>query len=80
METSVGTQGIARDVTETVLLRSFARHVESILPICCVCRRIRVQTPAGDQWLPLDEYVASKATVSFSHTYCPEHTPAGPPG
>ena len=75
VETAVGTQGIARDITETVLLRGFARSVESILPLCSVCHRIRVQTAAGDEWLPLDEYVTSRATVAFSHTLCPDHTP-----
>lgn len=75
VETAIGTQGIARDVTETVLLRSFARSVESILPVCSVCRRIRVATAAGEEWLPLDEYVTNKATVTFSHTLCPDHTP-----
>jgi PAS domain S-box-containing protein len=78
VETSIGTQGIARDVTETVLLRSFARSVESILPICSVCRRIRVTTAAGEEWLPLDDYVTGKATVTFSHTLCPDHTPSNP--
>jgi PAS domain S-box-containing protein len=78
VETSIGTQGIARDITETVLLRGFAHSVESILPICSVCRRIRVQTPTGEEWLPLDEYVTTKATVAFSHTFCPDHSPGQP--
>lgn len=78
VEASLGTQGIARDITEIVLLRGFARDVQSILPLCGVCRRIRVTTVGGEEWLPLDEYVTHASTILFSHTYCPEHTPANP--
>jgi PAS domain S-box-containing protein len=75
-DTALGTQGIARDITELVLLRMFSREVQSILPICSVCRRIRVKVAAGESWVPLDEYVSLKSTVLFSHTFCPEHVPS----
>ncbi len=71
----LGTQGIARDITELVLLREFSRQVSSILPICSVCRRIRVSDRGGEEWIPLDAYISSKTTTQFSHTYCPEHMP-----
>lgn len=72
---TLGTQGIARDITELVLFREFSRQVSTILPICSICRRIRVATPDGDEWLSLDAYIASKTTTRFSHTYCPDHLP-----
>jgi PAS domain S-box-containing protein len=75
-ETVLGTQGIARDITELVLLRDFTREVQCILPICSVCRRIRVKSTKGESWVPLDEYVSLKSTVLFSHTYCPDHVPS----
>ena len=75
-ETVLGTQGIARDITELVLLRGFAREIQCILPICSVCRRIRVKSAEGESWVPLDEYVSLKSTVLFSHTLCPDHLPA----
>ena len=71
----LGTQGIARDITELVVLRDFSRQVGLILPVCSVCRRIRVSTSAGDEWLPLDEYVTRKTGLLFSHTFCPDHLP-----
>ncbi len=76
-ENQQGTQGIARDVTELVMLRELARDVGHILPMCSVCRRIRVGEGAAEEWLPLSEYVARKTGRLFSHTYCPDHMPKG---
>ncbi len=70
-----GTQGIARDVTELVLLRDLARQVEHILPICSVCRRIRVVEGTHEEWLPMADYVARRTGMLFSHTFCPDHRP-----
>jgi PAS domain S-box-containing protein len=71
----LGTQGVARDVTELVMLQEFSRQTELILPVCSVCHKIR--TGVGDQaeWLPLAEYVERKTGALYSHTYCPEHVP-----
>jgi PAS domain S-box-containing protein len=71
----LGTQGVARDVTELMLLQEFSRQVEAILPICSVCRRIRVSTGAREEWLHLGDYVSQKTGILFSHTYCPDHMP-----
>ncbi len=71
----LGTQGIARDITELVLFREFSRQVSSILPICSVCHKIRVETKGGEEWIRLDSYVAGKSGTHFSHTYCPDHVP-----
>jgi PAS domain S-box-containing protein len=72
----LGTQGVARDITELVLLREFSRNAELILPICSVCHKIRTGTGASIEWLPLGEYVERKTGVLFSHTYCPDHVPS----
>jgi len=74
-EGSSGTQGIARDVTELVMLRDLARHVEHILPICSVCRRIRAKNGKEEEWMSLADYVARRTGILFSHTYCPDHQP-----
>jgi predicted GNAT family acetyltransferase len=71
----MGTQGIARDVTELTLLRDFSRQVGLILPICSVCRKIRVTAGPAEEWLSIDEYVTRKTGILFSHTYCPDHLP-----
>lgn len=74
-EGTLGTQGLARDVTELVLLQEFSRSVEVILPVCSVCRRIRVAEGTREEWVALSDYVARKTGVMFSHTYCPDHLP-----
>lgn len=71
----LGTQGVARDVTELVVLQDFSRQVGLILPICSVCGKIRVTTGTEDEWIPLSQYVERKTGMQFSHTYCPEHIP-----
>lgn len=47
---------------------------EQILPVCCVCKKIRDdegQEPGSGQWMPADEYIWKKARLSISSTYCP---------
>ena len=77
-EEHLGTQGVARDVTELVLLQEFCRHAELILPVCSVCRRIRVSTGGRDEWVSLADYVERKTGVMYSHTFCPDHEPVHP--
>jgi len=72
----LGTQGVARDVTELVLLRDFAEHVGHLLPVCSVCHRIRVTTGAAEEWINLGEYVTQKTGIMFSHSFCPDHVPS----
>jgi PAS domain S-box-containing protein len=74
-EGALGTQGLARDVTDLVLLQEFSRNVEVILPVCSVCRRIRVTEGGREEWVALSDYVSRKTGVMFSHTYCPDHLP-----
>jgi PAS domain S-box-containing protein len=71
----VGTQGVARDVTELILLQEFSRQAQLILPICSVCQRIRASEGDAVRWIPLTEYVARRTGVLYSHTYCPDHLP-----
>ena len=46
---------------------------ESLLPVCCVCHRIRDDhgTERGrGEWTRLEDYVQQRASARFSHTYC----------
>jgi DNA-binding response OmpR family regulator len=43
--------------------------LNGLLPTCSFCKSIRDES---NQWQPLEEYVASRTTTSFSHTLCPE--------
>jgi PAS domain S-box-containing protein len=74
-EESLGTQGVARDVTELILLQEFSRQAGLILPVCSVCRKIRVSVGGRDEWTTLSDYVERKTGVMYSHTYCPDHEP-----
>ena len=74
-EARLGTQGVARDVTEIVLLQEFSRQAELILPVCSVCHKIRVSEGEPAEWIPLADYLERKAGVLYSHTYCPDHLP-----
>ncbi|MDP2361278.1 MAG: hypothetical protein Q8O14_11105 [bacterium] len=42
--------------------------IQSFLPICSVCKKIR---PDEQTWLPLESYFKTYWDVDFSHSYCP---------
>ena len=47
---------------------------EQILPVCCVCKKIRDdegKEPGSGRWMPVDQYLWKKARLSISSTYCP---------
>jgi hypothetical protein len=50
------------DVSELIRL-------QSILPICACCKKIRND---ADYWESVEEYIAARVDVSFSHGFCPE--------
>lgn len=55
--------------------RKRLRLLESILPICCVCKMVRDDsgTERGKgPWRPLEKYVMERSDTSLSHGYCPE--------
>ena len=47
---------------------------ESILPVCCVCKKIRVDLPGHPgtgEWLPVEHYLTEKGKVRVTSSYCP---------
>ena len=68
----IGTQGIARDITELKVLKNFIRNVQGIIPICSVCYKVRVEEEGKEKWLPIERYITIKGGAKFSHTICPE--------
>jgi PAS domain S-box-containing protein len=76
----LGTQGVARDVTELIFLQEFSRQAELILPVCSVCRRIRLSVSGREEWISLADYLERKTGVMYSHSYCPDHEPLGAEG
>jgi PAS domain S-box-containing protein len=62
---------VLRDLTEEERLHMF----EQILPVCCVCGKIRDDSGAGrgkGAWGRLDDYVARHSNAQVSHGFCPE--------
>jgi hypothetical protein len=43
--------------------------LESFLPICCQCKKIRDQ---DGNWQQLEVYITGHSNTQFSHGYCPE--------
>jgi sigma-B regulation protein RsbU (phosphoserine phosphatase) len=44
------------------------RPLRELLPMCCYCRRIRDER---QQWSTLEQYLAHKTDVRFTHGFCP---------
>jgi len=48
---------------------------QKILPMCCVCKKIRDDrnTEAGKgQWVPVEQFIHDKAQLDITSSYCPE--------
>jgi YesN/AraC family two-component response regulator len=48
---------------------------ENILPVCCVCKKIRDdggREPGTGKWLKLESYIWRKSGVAATSCYCPE--------
>jgi len=61
---------------------SRVRKLESLLPICSYCKRIRIQggTPEDPRdWHRIETYITERTSTQFSHSICPtcleEHFP-----
>jgi PAS domain S-box-containing protein len=61
---------VIRDLTEGKRLRLF----ESLLPVCCLCGKVRddTKTKRGHgSWRALEEYVVEHSDADLTHTFCP---------
>ena len=45
------------------------KHLHGVLPICCICKRIRDDEGA---WNELEAYITAHSDAGFSHGICPE--------
>ncbi|TVR51708.1 MAG: response regulator [Puniceicoccaceae bacterium] len=45
------------------------RQLESLLPVCAYCKKIRKES---DIWQQIEEYFASRTGADFSHSICPD--------
>lgn len=48
---------------------------QKILPMCCVCKKIRDDTgksPGRGQWVPVEQFIHERAQLDITSSYCPE--------
>ena len=48
---------------------------QKILPMCCVCKKIRDDTgkePGTGDWISVEKYIHEKADLDITSSYCPE--------
>jgi len=60
---------------EKLELKRRLKAYEGILPICCVCKKIRDDSgrePGTGEWMVVEKFMWKKAKLSVSSTYCPE--------
>jgi len=60
---------------EKLELRRRIKAYEDILPVCCICKRIRDDSGrehGAGQWMSVEKYMYHKAKVDITSTYCPE--------
>jgi len=60
---------------ESLELNRKLKLYETMLPVCCVCKKIRDdcgREPGTGTWMSLERYIWEKAGISPTSTYCPE--------
>ena len=60
---------------EKLELRRRIKAYEDILPVCCICKRIRDDSGrehGTGQWMSVEKYMYHKTKVDITSTYCPE--------
>lgn len=48
---------------------------QKILPMCCVCKKIRDDTgkvPGQGPWVPVEQFIHERAKLDITSSYCPE--------
>jgi len=65
----------SRSINHLILNRKIKAY-EKLLPVCCVCKKIRDddgKEPGTGKWMEPDIYLAEKTEIETSHTYCDVH-------
>ena len=60
---------------EKLELQRKIKIYENILPVCCVCKKIRDDAgkkPGTGKWVSVEEYIHDKAKLDITSSYCPE--------
>ncbi len=60
---------------EKLELKRILKIYEKILPICCVCKKIRddsgKESGTGD-WIAVEQYISKEALIDITSGYCPD--------
>jgi DNA-binding NtrC family response regulator len=51
------------------------RLYQTILPMCCVCKKIRDDTgkaPGQGPWVPVEQFIHDRARLDITSSYCPD--------
>jgi DNA-binding NarL/FixJ family response regulator len=56
-------------LVDLILSLSQSKVLETFLPICCECKKIRDK---DGSWQRLEKYMGEHSNTTFSHGYCPE--------
>ena len=60
---------------EKLELQRKIKSYEDILPVCCICKKIRDDAgkePGSGNWMSLENYIRTKTKIEVTSTYCPE--------
>ena len=60
---------IKRVTLEHQRLKQEVKTLEGLLPICCVCKKIR---NGNGNWEQMEKYISDRSEAQFSHGLCPE--------
>jgi len=65
---------VERCLKKLELTRRISLH-QKILPMCCVCQKIRDDTgrePGTGPWVPVGQFIHEQAQLDITSSYCPE--------
>jgi len=51
------------------------RLYQNILPMCCVCKKIRDdagRVPGQGEWVPVEQFIQERAHMDVTSSYCPD--------
>lgn len=58
-----------------ILLEERVHTLESLLPICAKCKKIRktgTDPERQSSWVPIEHYISTNTSSQFTHSICPE--------
>ena len=62
-------QELRAEIARREAAEGVAARLEGLLPICAGCKKIRDDRA---EWIAVEEYVAARTPVAFTHGICPD--------